>query len=672
MLSVVGASLLSAQVPDQEALAAELRGLINAPNEGASRRIQRAIDSPQAVEVITAEQIRAIGAFRLADVLKMATSVQVWDLDGDRASVTLRGVAPSGLGVTVQILLDGIPLYNAVGEPVNLNALPVPIDAIEKIEIVRGPSSSLYGANAQMGVIAISTRRAGYGESGSLRAGLTSNGMHRQEGFFSIKEGPWSLVASGAGESNKDLGRPRAAMSANGTPLSSPDATHGARVFLRPEYQLGGGGRLWAAYGYGEVGHGNDGIFDLVQSDRLGTMVNRATISEVGQVGWKQAWAPTFSTDFRLDQKSYRQRMSPVATMPGNPDSPAAIQALEAADPALATRHDFLRDRIQRGSMQANWDPSDKLHLVGGFDASKIEVGANKLFGFDQDATYTAAGAYLSIDWTLGSLALSGGARAANESLGGSSVSPRLSAVWTLDDSSVIRAGFFTSTRSPMALEKEGSLSPSPIEPFVLRRNQDLQSEKTTDYELGYRKTWSRVSLDITAFHTVIRRLILLGPIGTGTTEVGFQNRPGTFNDNGVEVSLSAELAQDVIAGWNVSTAHFKDPSYGLDQQADYSPKAQSSLWLRARRGIWFGYAAIRETGAYTIVVPGGQDRRTLNARAQAQFNIGLAPTNLWSVSLYGFDALREAQPVSNMTLVNPHGVCFTRRELGLQATLRF
>ena len=187
--SLAGASLLTAQVPDQEALAAELRSLISAPNEGASRRIQQAIASPQAVEVITSEQIRAIGAFRLADVLKMATSIQVWDLDGDRASVTLRGVAPSGLGVTVQILLDGIPMYNVVGEPINLNALPVPIDAIEKIEIVRGPSSSLYGANAQMGVIAITTRRAGYGNAGSLRAGLTGNGMHRQEGFFSIKDG---------------------------------------------------------------------------------------------------------------------------------------------------------------------------------------------------------------------------------------------------------------------------------------------------------------------------------------------------------------------------------------------------------------------------------------------------------------------------------------------------
>jgi outer membrane receptor for ferrienterochelin and colicin len=63
--------------PTDEDLAAELQDVLNTLVMGAAKR---AIESPQAMEVISAEQIQASGAFRLADVLRRATSVQVWAL----------------------------------------------------------------------------------------------------------------------------------------------------------------------------------------------------------------------------------------------------------------------------------------------------------------------------------------------------------------------------------------------------------------------------------------------------------------------------------------------------------------------------------------------------------------------------------------------------------------
>lgn len=667
--------MLRGQAVDQEALALELQSVLDTPVEGASRRMQRAIESPQAVEVITGDQIRASGAFRIADVLRMATSLQVWDLDGDRASVTLRGVNPSGIGVTVQVLLDGIPLYNNMAEPVDLNGIPVPIDAIEKIEIVRGPSSSLYGANAQMGVISITTRRAGNKPEGSLREGAANKGIHHHEGFCSFREGAFALTAAAGGDSSRDLGRPQGAVGGASASLPFQDAAHGAQAWVRPELVLDGLGRFWAAYGYGDAGHGNTNAFELGTLTPLGSIVDHATSREVIQAGWKQVWSPTFSSDVRFDQKTFRQSMAPLAAAPGSAVSTQVVQTLEGLDPNLATQHDLFKDTVQRGTVQANWDPSSNVHVVGGFDASKIETGASPALGISQDATYTSAGGFLSLDWTLGALALSGGARAANESLGGSSISPRVSAVWTLDDASVVRAGFYTSTRSPMVLEKYGSLVQTPFMPFYIVRAANLQSEKTTDYELGYRRNWSILTLDATAYHTVIRRLIMLAPTGStlqGAEGMAFQNRSGAFSDSGVELAITAELGPGVVAGWNGSTSRFKDPVYGLDQQADYSPKAQSSLWLRARQGIWFGYAALQEMGSYTVVIPGGQGRQTVDARLQAQFNAGIAPSPHWSVSLYGINALREAQPVSNMTLVNQNALSYARRELGLQASFRF
>ena len=95
---VAGTALLQGQAtaPPADDDASALLALLNTPVESASKRTQKAIESPQAVEVITADQIRASGAFRLVDVLRLATSLQVWDEDADRAMISLRGLAPGG------------------------------------------------------------------------------------------------------------------------------------------------------------------------------------------------------------------------------------------------------------------------------------------------------------------------------------------------------------------------------------------------------------------------------------------------------------------------------------------------------------------------------------------------------------------------------------------------
>ncbi len=162
-----------------------LEQLLNTPVTVASRRSQVLMDSPQAAEVITAEDIRASGAFRLTDVLKLATNLQVWEKDPTRTTVSLRGMNPNDNPRTLQVLVDGVPMFNLVAASLDWNALPVPVDAIERVEIVRGPSSSLWGANAQMGVIAITTRQAEAGTGGSLRLGWASPGVTRGQAWMS-------------------------------------------------------------------------------------------------------------------------------------------------------------------------------------------------------------------------------------------------------------------------------------------------------------------------------------------------------------------------------------------------------------------------------------------------------------------------------------------------------
>lgn len=127
----------------------------------ASRRLQPVREAPVAVEVITGEEIRTSGATNLWDLLRFRVGVDVLDgrsVDGNRAIVSVRGF-PEEFVDSLQVLVDGRSVYNAYSGGVYWEQLPVQLQDIERIEIVRGPNAALYGSNAALGVIHIITKK---------------------------------------------------------------------------------------------------------------------------------------------------------------------------------------------------------------------------------------------------------------------------------------------------------------------------------------------------------------------------------------------------------------------------------------------------------------------------------------------------------------------------------
>ena len=108
------------------------------------------------VTVITADQIAGTGATRLDEVLRDTTGIQIVSNgpDGSLATVSIRGSESE----QVLILLDGVRLNSAQNGQFNLSDLPVALEDIERIEVLRGPAAALYGSNAFGGVIQIFTR----------------------------------------------------------------------------------------------------------------------------------------------------------------------------------------------------------------------------------------------------------------------------------------------------------------------------------------------------------------------------------------------------------------------------------------------------------------------------------------------------------------------------------
>lgn len=152
-----------------------LDDLLNMEVVTASKRAQSIEEAPSAMTVITAEDIRLYGAMNIGEALRLVPGIEIIQLGDHNYEVTIRGMSRLQYNTSNKLLwlVNGRSVYNDAFGGVRLQALNVNIDDVERIEVVRGPGSALYGANAFLGVINIITRstRESVGFSANLRGG---------------------------------------------------------------------------------------------------------------------------------------------------------------------------------------------------------------------------------------------------------------------------------------------------------------------------------------------------------------------------------------------------------------------------------------------------------------------------------------------------------------------
>lgn len=628
---------LSAQAPPPS-MEDELLALLNTPVQGASKREQRLIDSPQAIELITGDELRQMGIYRIQDALKLMTSVDLLEADNGYSVVGLRGVMQEGQPRTIQVLIDGVPQYSAIGATIDISNLPVPIDLVDKIEVVRGPSSTLYGANAVTGVIAITTRRPEKGLSGSARVSLGDKRTARGALSLLLGDGQWGVSAGYQGYSmgasgfeTHYLGRPTslrayldqptsATVSAN--PWIGSDAGHGSQAMARGQY-VAKDTSIWISAGRSDKWYGPEGHFNY-----------RTTARTTLLAGWRQAWAEGFSTELRIHQFKSENHLSA---------SPYLATAFE--DPGFLSDYNWGEVKVTQAELQANWTLAQDFFLIFGADTRKIETGKTRFIGLANGAEETASGGFAALDWkALPTFSVSLGLRAENESLGGSRTSPRLALVWNPSPSSAVRAGYYTSTRSPQILEQRVDVSlfsgmfypvlNNPLPPNIpvysqLLPNAALKPEKTTNIELGYRQAFGPLTVDLTVYQMKFSQLITqvalapvvqpgvtvppLPPPFTGTSYAARLNLPKIFQNAGDATNTGAELAITWViqkgwsAGANMTLLSFtKDqfPVYDSTQhpfvssdEFAYTVRKKGNLWLRVQEGKFTGFLAVQAVG---------------------------------------------------------------------------
>ncbi len=138
--------------------------LINLQVETASKKSEKMIESPLSISVITEKEIRSSGATSIAELFRMVPGLIVREKTNGNFDLHIRGndnlfnALLSSINTMSLVMIDNRVVYNYFQGGTFWETLPISVNDIEKIEIIRGTSSSLYGPNAVSGVINIITK----------------------------------------------------------------------------------------------------------------------------------------------------------------------------------------------------------------------------------------------------------------------------------------------------------------------------------------------------------------------------------------------------------------------------------------------------------------------------------------------------------------------------------
>ena len=149
-----------------------------------SKRPEERSRTAAAIHVITQEDIQASGAQTLADLLRLAPGVHVAQTSASQWALGIRGFT-STLARDQLALLDGRSLYNPLFAGTYWDVQDTVLKDIDRIEVVRGPGGTLWGANALNGIVNIITKSAKDTQGGTFVLG----GGTEQRGFGGLRYG---------------------------------------------------------------------------------------------------------------------------------------------------------------------------------------------------------------------------------------------------------------------------------------------------------------------------------------------------------------------------------------------------------------------------------------------------------------------------------------------------
>ena len=184
MLAVTAAWGQQPQPPPRDLTSTSIEDLMNVEVTSVSKKEQKLSDTAAAIFVITQDDIRRSGMTSIAEVLRLVPGLDVAHVDASKWAIAARGFNDR-FSDKLLVLIDGRSLYSTAQSGVFWEVQNLLLEDIDRIEVIRGPGATLWGAGAVNGVINIITKSAS-----DTQGGLVTMGSGVQErGFSSFRYG---------------------------------------------------------------------------------------------------------------------------------------------------------------------------------------------------------------------------------------------------------------------------------------------------------------------------------------------------------------------------------------------------------------------------------------------------------------------------------------------------
>ena len=505
-------SALAQEVGDP--LELSLEELMQVVVTSVSRKAQTLAETAAAAYVIRADDIRRSGASNIPEALRLAPGVQVSAIGANKWAVSIRGQADR-FSNKLLVLVDGRSVYSPMFSGVVWETLDVPLENIERIEVIRGPGASIWGANAVNGVINIITRSAfdTQGGKATLAAGSELRG-------YALARYGWS-----------------------------PDPDTAVQLHAKAHDTDPGS--------FSAGGKGVDDWQTRSAGFKLQRLIGPDTLRIQGGVN-----ASSAGDEIMM--------ITPAGIVPLRHDQEMTgghLLGRWESDPTESRRNSFQAylehthyDHIILGEQRTTLDlefqqtrrtsASEELTWGLGYRYSQDDIRTSSLITLpDTEARTSLYSAYIQDEITLvpERWRLSLGARLEHNEYTGIEFQPNLRLLWTPDTQTSVWASAARAIRTPSRVERGGTVY-LPVNAFSALQldNAQTSEEKLDALDLGWRYQFSRgLSLDLAAFayrYGDLRDAAISGPAvlqpGGYFFIPSINNNGNSARASGIELSL--------------------------------------------------------------------------------------------------------------------------------------
>lgn len=454
----------------------------------ASRLSQPVNEAPVAITVIDRQMIKDSGAWDLSEIFRLVPGMYVaYHADpyySADSTVAYHGLVTTTMSNRMQVLIDGRSVYSNLYGGVNWSDLPITLQDIEKIEVIRGPASASYGANSFSGVINIITREPAEAQGKSIAFAV---GTGRSEGIFQYGGKYGALAYRMTASIRSDQGEdsiiqrpaPHAAKDDEYWTHNKFDNKNIQNLLWHGDYQINQNDSLEMQAGF------NGGPREVGETDNFYASSKKAQ-NHFEMLHWRRALENGGELSvqaFHTQERIYASLQDSDGTSDGN---------------ALLRRYDI--------EVQHTFSPSDTTRLVWGgslrYDKTYapyyLGVGDNQYL-YD-DLSTKLQRAFANLEWrAVPNTVINIGGMIENNSYTGTDVTPRFAVNWQFTPGHTLRMGYTEATRTPSVYEKvyeEYWRGPS-----FYPNLPTLQPERVQSSEIGYMGKIYGVDIDFRLFN---------------------------------------------------------------------------------------------------------------------------------------------------------------------------